>query len=95
MHGQQNVKYLLLSFNSNTQRNVLYKKRKKKKDLYSSSKIIRMIQNQGECDRRIMWHVLGGTELHTRFWWGNLMEIDYLEDLSADGRIIFKWIFKK
>jgi len=42
-----------------------------------------------------MWHVLGGTELHTGFWWGNLKEIDYLEDLSADGRIILKWIFKK
>jgi hypothetical protein len=42
-----------------------------------------------------MWHVLGGKELHTSFWWGNLKEIDYLEDLSADGRIILKWIFKK
>jgi hypothetical protein len=42
-----------------------------------------------------MWHVLGGTELHTGFWWGNLREIDYLEDLRTDVRIILKWIFKK
>jgi len=42
-----------------------------------------------------MWHVLGGTDLHTGFRWGNLGDIDYLEDLSADGRIILKWIFKK
>jgi len=29
------------------------------------------------------------------FWWGNLRERDYLEDLSVDGRIIFEWIFKE
>jgi hypothetical protein len=34
-------------------------------------------------------------EMLTGFWWGNLMEGDYLEDLGADWRIIFKWILKK
>jgi hypothetical protein len=30
-----------------------------------------------------------------RFWWGDLMERDDLTDLGLDGRIIFKWIFKR
>jgi hypothetical protein len=31
-------------------------------------------------------------EVHTVFWWENLMKRDYLEDPSVDGRIILKWI---
>jgi hypothetical protein len=27
--------------------------------------------------------------------YGNLMAIDHLEDVSVDGRIILKWIFKE
>jgi hypothetical protein len=27
--------------------------------------------------------------------WGNLMEIDHLEALDADGKLILEWIFKK
>jgi hypothetical protein len=34
-------------------------------------------------------------EVHTKFWWGNLREIDHLEDLDAEGRIVLKRIFKK
>jgi len=33
--------------------------------------------------------------VHTGFWWGNLRNRDHLEDPDIDGRIIFKWIFKK
>ena len=33
-------------------------------------------------------------EVYTGFWWGNLRERDHFEDLSEDGRIIFRWIFK-
>jgi len=33
--------------------------------------------------------------VHTGFRCGNLRERDYLEDLSIDGRIILKLIFKK
>jgi hypothetical protein len=29
------------------------------------------------------------------FWWGNLGKRDLLEDPDVDGRIIFKWIFRK
>jgi hypothetical protein len=34
-------------------------------------------------------------EAHTGLWWGNLKENNLLKDLSIDGRIILKWIFKK
>jgi hypothetical protein len=34
-------------------------------------------------------------EVHTKFWWGNMRERDYLEDLGTDGTIILKMIFKK
>jgi hypothetical protein len=34
-------------------------------------------------------------EVHTGFWCENLTERYNLEDLSVDGRIIFKWISKK
>ena len=32
--------------------------------------------------------------MHLGFWWGNLKERNYLEDLGADKRIILKCIFK-
>jgi hypothetical protein len=31
----------------------------------------------------------------TGFWWGNLREREYLEDLDVGGRIILTWILKK
>ena len=42
-----------------------------------------------------MWPVWGRGEVHTGFWWGNLREIDHLEDPGIDGRIILRWIFRK
>jgi len=42
-----------------------------------------------------MWHVGGAEEVHTEFWWGDLMERDHVEDLGEDRKIILKWIFKK
>jgi hypothetical protein len=42
-----------------------------------------------------MWHVWETREVRTGFWWGDLREIDYLEDVGVDGTIILKWIFKK
>ena len=42
-----------------------------------------------------MWHVRGRGEVYTEFRWVNRVERDHLEDLSVDGRIIFKWSFKK
>jgi len=38
---------------------------------------------------------IGRGEMHTEFWWGNLKDRDYLEDLGLNGRIILRWIFRK
>jgi hypothetical protein len=38
---------------------------------------------------------MGKRDVHTGFWWGDLMEGDHLGDPGVDGRIILKWIFKK
>jgi len=42
-----------------------------------------------------MKHIWGRGEVRTGFWWGDLREIDHLEDSGVDGRIILRWIFKK
>jgi len=34
-------------------------------------------------------------EVHTGFRWGNLREIDLLEDPGINERIILRWIFRK
>jgi hypothetical protein len=39
-----------------------------------------------------MCHYGGKADAYTEFWCGNLKERDHLEDVTADGRIIFKWI---
>jgi hypothetical protein len=36
---------------------------------------------------------MGRGEAYTGFWWGNLREIDNLEDPGIDGKIILRWIF--
>ena len=38
---------------------------------------------------------LGGGEVRTWFWWGNLRERGHLEDPGIDGRIILRWTFRK
>ena len=35
-----------------------------------------------------MWHAWGTGEVHTGFWWGNLMEGEHIEGLGVDGKII-------
>jgi len=64
-------------------------------DLYSTVlHIIRVIKSRrmrgGGHAARMGWE-----GVYTEFWWGNLRERDPLEDLSVDGRIIIKWIFRK
>jgi hypothetical protein len=34
-------------------------------------------------------------DVHTGFRWGNLREIDHLEDPSMYGKIILRWILRK
>jgi hypothetical protein len=56
-------------------------------DLYCSPNIIRVIK------LRIMkweWHVarMGGGEMYTELWWGNLRKTGHLEDLAINGRIL-------
>ena len=59
--------------------------------LYSSPNITRVIKS------RRPGHVarMGRGEVHARFWWGNLREVDHLEDRSLDGRMIIKCILAK
>jgi hypothetical protein len=37
----------------------------------------------------------GGDEVHVGFCWGNLKEIEHLEDLDVDGSIVLKSVLKK
>jgi hypothetical protein len=46
-------------------------------------------------DRAVACIGEGRGEVQTGFWWGNLRKIDHLEDRGIDGRIIFRWIFRK
>jgi hypothetical protein len=63
-------------------------------DLYSSPNIARVIKS-----RRMRWagHVAvwGRGEAYTGIWWGILRERDHLVDPGVDGKIIFRWIFRK
>jgi hypothetical protein len=34
-------------------------------------------------------------KLYTRFWWGNFMDRNHLEDLDVEGMVILTWMFKK
>ena len=38
---------------------------------------------------------MGRGNVYTVFWWGNLREIDHLEDSGVGGRIILRWIIRK
>jgi hypothetical protein len=38
---------------------------------------------------------MGREEAYTGFWSRNLRERDYLGNPGVDGRIIFRWIFRK
>jgi len=46
--------------------------------------------------RRIRWagHAayMGRREVHTGFWWRNLIEKDHLEDPGFNERITLRWI---
>ena len=43
-------------------------------------------------ERRGLW---GRGVVFAGVWWGNLREGDHLEDSGVDGRIIFRWIYRK
>jgi hypothetical protein len=38
---------------------------------------------------------MGKEEVCAAFWWGNLRKRDNWEDPGVDGRIIFRWMFRK
>jgi len=63
-------------------------------DLYSSPNIVRVIKS-----RRKTWagHVANTErgEAYSGFWWGNLRDRDHWGDPGVDGRIIFRWVFRK
>jgi hypothetical protein len=37
----------------------------------------------------------GRAKLYTEFWWGNVRVSEHMEDPGVDGRIIWRWIFRK
>jgi len=39
-----------------------------------------------------MWHVWETVEVHTGFWWGELIVKGQLEDIKLGGRVILKWL---
>jgi len=56
-------------------------------DLHSSPNIVRVIKSRTRWARHVA--CMGGKrEACTGFWWGKLMERDYLGDPGVDGRII-------
>jgi hypothetical protein len=57
--------------------------------MYYSTNIITMINSRR---LRLTWHVarMGAGEVNTEFWWGNLREVDRLEDTGVDEKIILK-----
>ena len=62
-------------------------------DLYCSSDVFQVIQPgiirwAGHVARR------GREQVHTGFWRGEMRKKEHLEDLSIEGRVILKWIFK-
>ena len=63
-------------------------------DLSCSSIIVRVVKS-----RRMRWAgrtaCVGRGEACTGFWWGNLRERGDLEEPGLDGKIIFRWIFRK
>jgi hypothetical protein len=42
-----------------------------------------------------MWHVWVREEVRREFWWGNMSDRDYMEDIGVNGRIILKSILNK
>ena len=56
-------------------------------DLYSSPRITWVIIS------RMRW--VEQVDKWRRRGWGNLREMDHLEDLSNEGRIVLQWIFMK
>jgi len=53
------------------------------------------LSNEVEWDGLSMWNVWETEEVHTGFWWWNINEGVYLENLGLDGRIILKWVCNK
>jgi hypothetical protein len=42
-----------------------------------------------------MWNVWGKGDVHTGFWWGDLMEKYHLEDPNVDGKITLKLVLQE
>jgi hypothetical protein len=63
-------------------------------ELCCSPNIVRVIKS-----RRMKWagHVarMGMGEACTGFWWGNLRENDHWGESGVNGKLIFRWVFRK
>ena len=62
-------------------------------NLYCSPIVVRVIKSS-----RTRWAGrvarMGGLEVYTGFWWGNMRERAHLEDPGVDRRILLKLIFR-
>jgi hypothetical protein len=67
-------------------------RKEKLNDLYFSTNFIRPIYLRR---MRCVGNVARMGEACTGFWWGNVRERDHLGDQGVDGRIIYRWIFRK
>jgi hypothetical protein len=63
-------------------------------DLYSLPNIVRVVESRR---MRFTGHVarMGEEGVCTGCWWENLRERGLWGDSAVDGRIIFRWIFRK
>ena len=63
-------------------------------DVHSSPNTVRVTKSR-RMGRAGHFTRIGGEQVYTGFWWGNLRERDHLGGPGVYGRILLSWIFRK